>query len=384
MPEFSSGLELYEREPPIPPEEYVRVEGGTLKDFTKRLFISSGLPQEDAEVVADVLVTADLMGISSHGVQRVRRYVSGLMKCCVNPRPNVRLLRDSGAVALLDADRGLGHPVGVKAVEIAVEKAKTYGVSLVLVQNSQHFGIAGYYALKAVSRGLIGISMTNSEKLVAYVNTTGRTLGTNPIAVGVPRPRPPHILFDAATAVVPVGKIEIYAKLGKPVREGWVLGKDGSLLSGDASKVLEEIRSGRASILPLGGLGEEFGGHKGSGLAFIVDVIAGVLSGAAWGMHVGYTVGEKPANVGHAFAAVNIESFMPIQEFYSRLEKYVEEIRSLPKHPEADRIWLPGEKAWYTMQTRLKIGIPIHKNVCRDLNQVASEVGVGDRLDCGD
>ncbi|MEM0037529.1 MAG: Ldh family oxidoreductase [Zestosphaera sp.] len=382
MSDAEGRFELYEREPPTPPEEYVRVGSDILKEFTERLFVASGLPREDSKIVADVLVTADLMGISSHGVQRVGRYVSGLMKCCVNPRPNIRLLRDSGAVALVDADRGLGHPVGVKAMEIAVEKARTFGVSLVLVQNSQHYGIAGYYALKAVEKGLIGVSMTNSEKLVAYVNTTSRVLGTNPIAVGIPRPRPPPILFDAATAVVPVGKIEIYAKLGKAVREGWVLGRDGSLLSGDATRVLSEIKGGRASILPLGGLGEEFGGHKGSGLAFIVDIIAGVLSGAAWGIHVGYTVGDRPANVGHAFAAINIESFMSMQEFYSRLEKYVEEIKSLPKHPSADRIWLPGEKAWRTVQTRLKIGVPIHKNVCRELNQIASEVGVSDRLDC--
>ncbi|MEM2021972.1 MAG: Ldh family oxidoreductase, partial [Zestosphaera sp.] len=200
-------VELYEREPPIPPGEYVRVSSDVLKDFTRKLFTGAGLSSVDAEVVAEVLVTADLMGVSSHGVQRVKRYVDGLLKCCVNPRPRVRLLKDGGAVALLDADGGLGHPVGVKAMETAIEKAKTFGVSLVLVRNSQHYGIAGYYALKAVEKGLIGMSVTNSEKLVAYVNTTSRVLGTNPIAVGVPRPRPPPILFDAATAVIPVGRI---------------------------------------------------------------------------------------------------------------------------------------------------------------------------------
>lgn len=375
-------LGLYEREPPIPPGEYVRVSYEVLKSFTQELFVGAGLSPDDAEVVADALVTADLMGISSHGVQRVRRYVDGLLGCCVNPRPKVRLVRDVGAVALMDADGGLGHPVGVKAMKIAVEKAKVFGVSLVLVRNSQHYGIAGYYALKAVEEGLIGVSVTNSEKLVAYVNTTSRVLGTNPIAIGVPRPKPPPILFDAATSVVPVGKIELYAKLGKTVREGWVLSQDGSLLSGDANKILNEIKNGRAAILPLGGLGEEFGGHKGSGLAFMIDIIAGVLSGAAWGIHVGYTVGEKPANVGHAFAAINIESFMPTQEFHARIEKYIEEIKSLPKHPQADKIWLPGEKAWHTMQTRLKIGIPLHKNICKELNQTAKNLNIKNKLNC--
>jgi LDH2 family malate/lactate/ureidoglycolate dehydrogenase len=375
--------ELYEREPPIPPEEYVRIGYSELKAFVTSIFRAVGLSSEDAEVVSDVLVAADLMGISSHGVQRVRRYVDGILRCCVNPRPNIRVVRDRGAVALVDADGGLGHLAGVRAMEIALRKTEVHGVSLVLVRNSQHYGIAGYYALKAAERGYIGISSTNSEPLVAYVNTVGRTLGTNPIAVAIPRREPPPILFDAATAVVPVGKIELYSKLGRKVPEGWVIGEDGSVLAGDAVGVLEEIRKGRAAILPLGGLGEEFGGHKGSGLALVVDIICGVLSGAAWGVHVGYTVGTKPANVGHAFSAIDVESFIPREEFYERLEKYVLEIKSLRKHPSADRVWLPGEKAWLTSQTRLKIGIPIHKRVCRELNEIASDVGLGERLPCG-
>jgi len=374
--------ELYEREPPVPPEEYIRVGHSELKGFVTDIFEASGLSPEDAEIVSDVLVTADLMGISSHGVQRVRRYVDGIVRCCVNPRPNIHVVRDGGAVALVDADSGLGHIAGVKAMELALKKAETYGVSLVLVCNSQHYGIAGYYALKAVERGFIGISSTNSEPLVAYVNTVGRTLGTNPIAVAVPRQKPPPILFDAATAVVPVGKVEVYSKLGKRVPEGWVLGEDGSILAGDATKVFEEIRRGRAAILPLGGLGEEFGGHKGSGLALVIDIICGVLSGAAWGVHVGYTVGTRPANVGHAFSAIDIERFMPREEFYERLEKYISEIKSLRKHPSADKIWLPGEKAWLTAQTRLRIGIPVHRRVCRELNEVASELGLSERLPC--
>lgn len=371
---------LYERESPIPPHEFVRVNPVRLKEFVKSIFTATGLAVNDAEIVADVLVTADLMGISSHGVQRVRRYVDGLLKYCVNSKPVMKVLRDRGAVALLDADNGLGHIAGVRAMEIAVEKARKYGVSLVLVRNSHHYGIAGYYALKAVERGYIGISATNSEKLVSYVNTVGRSLGTNPIAIGIPRKEPPPILFDAATSIVPVGKIELYSKLGKKIPDGWVIDSDGRFLSGEASRVLAEIKAGRASILPLGGLGEEFGGHKGSGLAFIVDIISGVLSGAAWGIHVGYTVNTVPANVGHAFAAIDIEAFMSNEEFYERLDKYISEIKSLRKHPDADRIWIPGEKAWYTMMTRLRIGVPIHLRVCVELNSTASELGISEEI----
>lgn len=375
-----SELYLYERELVIPPEEYVRVHHTLAREFVYEIFAAAGLRDDDAHIVADVLVTADLMGISSHGIQRVRRYVDGLLRCCVNPRPDIRVVRDCGATALIDADNGLGHIAGVKAMEIAVEKAERYGVSLVLVKNSHHYGIAGYYSLKAVEKELIGISTTNSEKLVAYVNTVTKSLGTNPIAVGIPRKTPPPILFDSATAVIPVGKIEIYSKLGKTVPEGWVIDSEGRMLSGEASKVLSEIRSGKASILPLGGLGEEFGGHKGSGLAFIVDIISGVLSGAAWGLHVRYTVDTAPANVGHAFAAIDIDAFMSKEEFYQRIESYISEIKSLKKHPSADRIWIPGEKAWYTMMTRLKVGIPVHVKLCDELNSIAGNMGLGRRL----
>jgi len=367
---------FYERERPFPLEEYVRVDPGCLREFVSEVYFCLGLSRSDADVVADVLVTADLFGISSHGVQRVRRYVDGIRSGVVNVRPRVRVVRDFGAAVLIDADRGLGHPVGVKAMDIAVERAGKYGVSMVLVKNSNHFGIAGYYALKAAEKGFIGITATNSENLVAYVNTIGRTLGTNPIAVSIPCPSPPHILFDAATSIVPVGKIEIYAKTGKPIPPGWVIDGEGNILHGDPKKVLKEVKEGKAALLPLGGLGEEFGGHKGSGLAFIIDIITGILSGAAWGKHVGYTAGTKPANVGHLFAAINIEAFISKEEFLERIKTYIKEIKSLKKHPKADHIWIPGEKAWLTMQTRTKIGIPLHKNVYRELIEIGREIGV--------
>jgi len=372
--------EYYEREPPIPPEDYVRVNHIELKDFVTDIFIALGVPKEDANIVADALVTADLFGISSHGVQRVKRYVGGIKVGNVNVKANVKVVRDHGATALIDGDNGLGQPIGVRAMELAIEKAKKYGVSLVLVKNSNHFGIAGYYSLKAVEKGFIGITITNSENLMAYVNTVGRTLGTNPIAIAIPRPNPPPILFDAATAVVPVGKIEMYSRLGKKIPPGWVIDPEGNILHGDPKKVLKAIKEGDAAILPLGGLGEEFGGHKGSGLAFIIDIISGVLSGAAWGVHVGYTIGTKPANVGHAFATIDIEAFMSKDEFFERIETYVKEIKSLKKHPKADRIWLPGEKAWLTMQTRLKIGIPLHKSVYKELMNIAKEAGAKKEL----
>ena len=368
--------ELYEREKPVPPEEYVRVDHRSLKEWVKSVYVKLGLLEEHAEVVADVLVTADLMGISSHGVQRVGRYVGGIKRGTVNLRPRIRVVRDLGAAALVDGDNGLGHPVALYAMRVAIEKARQYGVGFVLVRNSHHFGIAGYYPLRAAEQGFIGFTATNSEPLVAYTHTVVRYLGTNPIAVAVPRRNPPPILFDGATSVVPVGKVEIYSKIGKPIPPGWAIDLEGNILTGDAREVLRAIRERRAALLPLGGLGEELGGHKGSGLSMLVDLFSGVLSGAAWGWHVRHTISDRPANVGHTIAAINIEAFMPKEEFFSRLEKFISEIKSLKKHPKAERIWIPGEKAWLTMQTRLKIGIPLHRNVLNELKRISDEVGV--------
>jgi LDH2 family malate/lactate/ureidoglycolate dehydrogenase len=373
-----SHIEYYEKEKPIPP--YVRVSAGSLKRFVKEIFVAAGLREADAEVVADVLVTADLMGISSHGVQRVERYVAGIEVGAVNTRPNMRFVIDHGAVAVLDADNGLGHVAALRAMERAVEKAGAYGVGLVLVRRSHHYGIAGYYALKAVERGMIGVSSTNSEALVAYVGTLERYLGTNPIAFAAPRRRPPPLLYDGALSVVPVGKIEVYAKTGREVPEGWVVGASGEVLRGDARRVYEAIRRREAAILPLGGYLEEFGAHKGSGLALIVEVVCGVLAGAAWGIHVGYTT-VKDANVGHALMAIDISKFMSLDEFYDRLEKLISEVKSLKKAPWADNIWIPGEKAWLTMQTRLKIGIPIHVNILESLKKIAERYGVRPELE---
>jgi len=369
-------FEYYEKEAPQAFGEYLRVDHLKLKEFVSAVFQALQVSKDDAGTVADVTVASDLAGISSHGVQRIRRYVDGIRIGNVNVKSNIRVVSESEAVALLDADNGLGQVAASKAMDLAVKKAAKCGIGLTLVRNSNHFGIAGYYSMKAVEKGLIGVTLTNSEKLVAYTNTLGRSLGTNPIAVGIPKEKPPPILFDAATSVVPVGKIELYKKLSKEIPEGWVMGEFGESLSGDSASIHGKIQENKAAILPIGGSGEELGGHKGSGLSFIVDVISGVLSGAAWGVHVGYTVGDNPSNVGHTLLAVNIESLMPKEEFFDRIEKYVQEIKSAPKHSKAERIWIPGEKSWLTIQTRMKKGIPIYRTIYDDLKELADELKV--------
>lgn len=371
---------FYEKEKPIPPEDYVRVDHLSLKSYVSEIFVKLGTRRDYADIVADVLVKADLMGISSHGVQRIKRYIGGILNGNIEPNNEPEIDADVGATLLLDGRKGFGQIVGVKAMELAIEKTKYYGLSLVLVHNSNHFGIAGYYSLIPVNRGYIGVTATNSRPLVAYTHTVEQNIGTNPLAIGIPRKNPPPILFDAATSVIPVGKIELYSRVGKEIPYGWVIDRGGRILTGEPARIMDSIKKGEAALLPLGGVGEEYGGHKGSSLSFLIDVFTGVLSGAAWGKHVRHTIDDKPSNVGHLFMVIDIDCFMDREIFFERLEKYIEEIKSSKKHPEADNIWIPGEKAWLTMKTREKIGIPLHKSIYEELIRTGEEYGVKTKL----
>ncbi len=362
---------MFEKTVPFPPEEYVRVEWESLKSFVAEVITSYNVPEEHSRKVADVLVSADLMGIESHGVQRLRRYTVGIQVGSVNPNANVRVVRESASTALVDGDSGLGQVVASKAMEIAINKAAETGSAIVGVRNSHHFGIAGYYALQAVKRNMMGMVMTNSEALVAYTHTVGRNIGTNPIAVGLPTKNPPPILFDAATSVAPIGKIEVYAKEGKKIPLGWAMSPEGKLLDDP-----KEILARKGALLPLGGLGEEFSGHKGAGLALIVDLLCGVLTGANYGKKVRHTTDKEKANVGHFMLALNIENITPLEVFLKTVEEYKEYIKSLSKLEEESIVWIPGEKAWLTMETRKKIGIPLHKNILKEIKEEGEKVGV--------
>ncbi|MEM2273741.1 MAG: Ldh family oxidoreductase [Candidatus Bathyarchaeia archaeon] len=364
-------LRIYEKTPPIPPDEFVRVEWASLKNYVAEVLSSLKVPREHAGIVADVLVTADLMGIESHGVQRLRRYTVGIQVGSVNPKTEVNVVKETASTALIDGGSGLGQVVAYNAMEMAIEKAKKIGVSAVGIRNSHHFGIAGYYALQAVKRNMIGMVMTNSEALVSYTHTVGRNIGTNPIAVGFPTKNPPPVLFDAATSVVPIGKIEVYAKEDKKIPPGWALSPEGKIVEDP-----KEVLARKCSLLPLGGLGEEFSGHKGAGLALVVDVLCGVLTGANYGVFVKHTTDKERANVGHFMIVIDVDKISFLDAFLERIEKYKEYIKGLRKISEDAEIWIPGEKAWLTMETRKRIGIPIHKNILKEIKDEGEKFGV--------
>src|SRR2546426_583163 len=299
-------------------EEHV-VQEKALRRFCEQVLAKLGVPAEDARVTTDVLVLADLRGIDSHGVARLGRYVSGLKQGTMKATDQSRVVREAKATALVDGGQSLGQVVGKKGMDLAIRKARDTAVGVVAVRNSNHYGIAGYYSLMALEHNLIGVSMTNAGPLV--VPTFGRTsiLGTNPISLAAPAMKEKAFVLDMATSTVPRGKVEVYNRLGKPMPHGWAVDETGRG-STDPARVLNALakRLG-GGLLPLGGEGEELGGHKGYGLALMVDVLCGVLSGAATGLQV-YAEEKKP-NVGHFFMALDPTAVRPLGEFLPGMDR---------------------------------------------------------------
>jgi len=365
-------------------EKAVTVHWEALKGFCKRVFLRLGVPPEEADVTAEVLVEADLRGIDSHGVARLRRYVRGLQVGQMAPRPKVTVVHETATTALLDGGGGLGPPIGRKGMQMAIEKAKETGVGFVAVRNSNHYGIAGYYAMMALAHDCIGISMTNSAPLV--VPTFGRDsiLGTNPISVAAPAGQERPFVLDMATSVVPRGKLEVYNRQEKSIPLGWATDENG-VPTTDAGRVLANVATGiGGGILPLGGADEELGGHKGYGLTLLVDILCGVLSGAAYANLV-YPRNEAgrplPANLGHFFAAICVDAFRDVDAFKSDMDDLIRRLKNTPKATGQSRIYIHGEKEFEMAERRAREGIPLHPKVVADLRAVAGEVGVQWLLD---
>jgi len=360
-------------------EGAVIVQWEALKDFCRRAFLKLEVSPEDSEITADVLVQADLRGIDSHGVARLRRYVKGIQVGQMLPRPEVKVVHETSTTALIDGGGGLGPPVGVRGMRMAIQKAKDAGVGFVAVRNSNHYGIAGYYAMMALEHDLIGISMTNADVLV--VPTFGRNamLGTNPISVAVPAGEERPFVLDMATSAVTRGKLEVYKRMEKEMPLGWATDERG-LPTTDASRVLQNLatRAG-GGLLPLGGAGELMGGHKGYGLALLVDILCGVLPGAGYANTIyPKTPNGKPlpANVGHFFGAIRVDGFRPLEEFKRTMDDIIRRLKNSPKAEGQDRIYIHGEKEFEMTEERKSRGIPLHPKVAEDLRAIAQELDI--------
>ena len=351
----------------------IRVQKEDLTRFCVAVFEKLGVPRHDAEVATEVLVVADLRDKGSHGVARLARYVEGLKAGLMLPTDHSKVVREAETTALLDGGKGLGQVVAVKGMDLAIAKAKAHGTGFVTARNSNHYGIAGYYALRAVEHGCVGISMTNAAPLV--VPTFGRDaiLGTNPIAIAIPCEGEPF-LFDAATSVVPRGKLEVYDRLGKSMPLGWAVDARGKGTA-NAREVLDNLIKRRGGgILPLGGEGEEFSGHKGYGLALTVELLCATLSASAFG---GMTyVDEHSANVGHFFGAIDVAAFRSLPEMKREVRQYLDALRSGPKAEGHDRIYAHGEKGFAFERDCLKRGIPLGSKVVDSLKRIGGDLAV--------
>ncbi|MGQ0796256.1 MAG: Ldh family oxidoreductase [Methanobacteriota archaeon] len=351
-----------------------RIPEKALRAFCEAVFRKLGVPPEDARITTDVLVLADLRGVDSHGVARLPRYVTGLRQGAIRPRDASRVVKETKATALIDAGQSLGQVAAYRAMEVAIRKARDTAVGVVAVRNSNHYGIAGYYAMMALEHDLIGVSMTNSAPLVVPTFGRAAALGTNPISVAAPSSKEKPFVLDMATSVVPRGKIEVLERLGKPLPLGWAVDETGR--ASDSPRAVLDAMAKRlgGGLLPLGGEGEEFSGHKGYGLALLVDVLSGVLSGAATGL-LSYADEQKP-DVGHFFMAVDPAAFRPIYEFKRDMDRLARELKDSAKAEGQSRIYLHGEKSFERTERHRREGVPLGPKVVESLRKIGAELQV--------
>jgi L-2-hydroxycarboxylate dehydrogenase (NAD+) len=357
----------------------VHIPLNTLQRFMKDVFIGIGVPKADAAVCAEVLAASDRFGIDSHGISRLKPiYYDRIRSGIQLPKTRLRKVNESPATAVLDAGNGMGHVAASKAMALAIRKARKVGLGMVAVRNSTHFGIAGYYSLMAVEAGMIGITGTNARPSVAPTFGTENMLGTNPLTFGMPTDERFPFLLDCATSAIQRGKVEVYAKLGQPLPEGWVIGPDGSSKTRPRD-VLDDLIAGQAALVPLGGIGEELAGYKGYGYATAVEILCAALQQGAFLQMLNGTDknGRKiPYPLGHFFLAINIAHFTPPASFKKIAGDILRQLRASRKMPGADRIFTAGEKEYLASRERKKTGVPVNRETQKEILAMRDELGL--------
>lgn len=348
----------------------------TLRTFTESILQHIGCPRADAELAAEVLLAADLRGIDSHGIARLSGYVRLWEAKRINPTPSIKVVHETPSTAVVDGDGGLGLVVGPKAMEIAMRKAKTAGTGWVAVRNSNHFGIAGYHAMKGLEEEMIGMAMTNASPLVAPTFSTERLLGTNPIAIAIPAGQQPAFVADFATTTAANGKLEILQRKGEDAPLGWIQNEDGT-----SSTDAHALKRGGA-LVPLGS-DREHGSHKGYCLGAWVDIFSAVLSGANYGPWVPPFVSflAPPADpvgsgIGHFFGAMRVDAFRPAEEFKAHMDNWINRFRSAKPVDDKERVRIPGDPEREMAAERVVNGIPVNEKVVEDLRGLGSRFGL--------
>ena len=357
--------------------QYHRVDTAQLRSFCHHVFQRYGFTPIESEQITDVLLDADLSGIESHGIQRLIRYhkeiTGGLVKRDAKPE----IVFETPLSATIEANDAMGQLVGVQAMQMAIDKAKASGFGMVTVRNSNHYGIAGYYAKMAVEQGLIGMSMTNTEAIM--VPTFGRQamLGTNPIAFAMPAAPTPY-LFDAATTVVPRGKLEVYVKRGSELPLGWALDENGQD-SNEPDRILGNIinKTG-GGILPLGGSGETTSGYKGYGFAMLCEIATAILSGGTTSNYIYKTPGR--ANIAHCFIALDHGMFGDKAQIEAALSRYLQEVRDSDKATGQERIYIQGEKEFESHRFVEQNGVLLNEKTYEEMRMIGEYTGAAEWL----
>lgn len=344
----------------------------SLKRFCETAFEKIGFTKEDSEKITDVLLLSDLYGIESHGMQRLVRYHKGIEKGLIKVDAKPKIVFETPVSAVVEGHDGMGQLNGIFAMETAIKKAKESGIAIVSVRNSNHFGIAGYYAKMACDAGLMGFAATNSEAIMVPTNGRVAMLGSNPIAISMPA-SPYPFFFDASTTVVTRGKLEVYNKNGKTLPEGWALDKNGKS-STDAADVLSNIvKKAGGGIMPLGGALEQSGSHKGYGYGMVCEIFCSILS---MGLTSNHTHIGGVGGTCHGFAAINPEIFGDKEAIKEHLSTLLSELRNSPKADGCDRIYTHGEKEILAYEDRIKNGIDINVNTVKEMADFCEFVGL--------
>lgn len=343
------------------------------KSFMMAAFMKVGVPKKDAEICVDVLLESDRRGIESHGINRFKPfYIDRILKHIQEPITKIEILKDTPTTAVLDGHNGMGMVIAHQAMNMAITKAKQLGLGMVVVRNSTHFGIAGYYATMATKHGLIGMTGTNARPSIAPTFGVENMLGTNPLTFAVPTDEEFPFILDAATSITQRGRIEYYARNNQETPAGLVIGHDGKAQT-DSKQILTDLVSGKAALSPLGGIGEELGGYKGYGYATLVEIFSSALQAGSF-LHQLSGVAEdgtaRPIPVGHFFLAINPDFFMGLENLQHTTGEILRQLRASKKAPNHDRIYTAGEKEYLTWLERKDKGVPIGLDLQKEFKQV--------------
>jgi L-2-hydroxycarboxylate dehydrogenase (NAD+) len=348
------------------PNNIAYINPDMLERFIADVFRQVGVPDTDARICADVLISADKQGIDSHGISRLKPiYIDRIRAGLQSPVTKIEVVREGPTTVVLDGHNGMGMVVAKRAMSLAIEKAKKLGMGMTVVRNSTHYGIAGYYAQMAVNENLIGITGTNARPSIPPTFGTENMLGTNPLTFGMPTDEPFSFMLDCATSIIQRGKVEVYARIGKKIPRGLVIGSNGEYMT-DPEEILRDLTRGEAALLPIGGL-EETGGYKGYGYATVVEILSAALQGGP------FLKALTGTNLGHFFISIDISAFISPNEFKKTTGDILRALRASRKMPGHKKIYTAGEKEHFTWLERKKTGIPLNSSLQKELTQLRDE-----------